>query len=87
MKLITRAAFLAFYQDYLDDERRKTGRRGTGGDFFATQNYRIGRRFARTMVSAAKEGRLLYRDVYELTGLYGQTFDKYSDKLRIVGES
>jgi Zn-dependent peptidase ImmA (M78 family) len=87
LKLITKAAFLAFYRDYLNDERRKAGRRGTGGDFFATQNYRIGRRFAMTVVSAAKEGRLLYRDAYELTGLYGQTFDKYSEKLSIVADS
>jgi hypothetical protein len=26
---------------------------------------------------AVKEGRLLYRDAYALTGLHGETFDRY----------
>jgi hypothetical protein len=28
-----------------------------------------------------KEGRLLYRDAYRLTGLHGKTFDRYADYL------
>jgi len=32
---------------------------------------------------AAKEGRLLYRDAYSLTGLNGATFDKYAKALGI----
>ena len=32
-------------------------------------------------IEAAREGRLLYREAYELTGLYGATFDRYAKEL------
>lgn len=79
--LIARNYFAEFYREYLDDERRKASHRSSGGDFYATQDVRLGRRFAHAVVSAAKEGRLLYRDAYNLTGLYGQTFDRYAKNL------
>jgi Zn-dependent peptidase ImmA (M78 family) len=75
--LIDRAAFFRFYQAYLDDERRRAARRPSGGDFYATQNSRIGRSFAAAVGRAVKSGRLLYRDAFELTGLRGATFDRY----------
>jgi Zn-dependent peptidase ImmA (M78 family) len=75
--LINRDAFLEFYTAYEADERRRAARQSTGGDFYATQNSRIGRVFAEAVARAAKEGRLLYRDAYELTGLRGATFDRY----------
>ena len=77
LTLIDRAAFFRFYQDYLDDERRRAARRPSGGDFYATQNSRIGRGFAAAVGRAVKAGRLLYRDAFELTGLRGATFDRY----------
>ncbi len=30
------------------------------------------------VIRAVKEGRLLYRDAYRLTGLHGKTFDRYA---------
>ena len=33
------------------------------------------------VIRAVKEGRLLYRDAYRLTGLHGKTFDRYADPL------
>ena len=44
---------------------------------------RIGKRFAAAITRAAKEGRLLYRDAYQLTGLSGDTFDRYVKSLGI----
>jgi hypothetical protein len=32
-------------------------------------------------VRAAKEGRLLYREAYQLTGLSGKTFDRFAENL------
>lgn len=81
LELITKGDFLDFYADYEKDERRKRRKREPGGDFWATQNLRIGRRFGSTIVYAAKEGRLSYKDAYRLTGLYGNTFDKYAQKV------
>jgi Zn-dependent peptidase ImmA (M78 family) len=85
LALISRGAFLDFYRSYLQNERRKASKVSSGGDFYANQNYRIGRRFAETVVRAAREGKLLYRDAYQLTGLYGSTFDRYAESLSFGG--
>ena len=81
LSLITRAAFFEFYEAYEEDDRRVRTKKSEGGDFYATQNTRVGKRFARTVNRAAKEGRLLYRDAFELTGLSGATFDQYIKSL------
>ncbi len=81
LRLITRPHFLDFCRAYQDDERRRAARASDGGDFYLTQDVRIGRRFALAIIEAAREGRLLYRDAYELTGLYGATFDRYAEEL------
>lgn len=81
LTLIRRAEFLNFYRAYQEDERRTAARQAEGGDFYATQNARIGRRFARTVIRAVKEGKLLYSEAYRLTGLYGKAFDGYADFL------
>lgn len=78
--LIHKAAFLEFFEAYQVDERRKAAR-ASGGDFYQTQNVRVGRRFARIVARAAREGRLLYRDAYHLTGLHGATFDRYAKSI------
>jgi Zn-dependent peptidase ImmA (M78 family) len=83
-RLITRDEFLDFYGDYQADERRQAAGRSGGGDFFANQDVRVGRRFAGAVIQAAREGRLLYRDAYRLTGLYGRTFDRYAEALGSV---
>jgi Zn-dependent peptidase ImmA (M78 family) len=80
LRLIPRQEFFDFYQRYQEDERRQT-RKSSGGDFYATQGMRIGERFSSAVVRAVKEGRLLYRDAYRLTGLHGKTFDRYAESL------
>lgn len=80
LSLIPRQEFFSFYREYQEDERRQK-RKSSGGDFYATQGLRIGERFASAVVRAVKEGRLLYRDAYRLTGLHGKTFDRYAESL------
>lgn len=75
--LTTKNQFFEFYNAYLEDAGRRAKPKKGGGDFYINQDMRIGRRFASAIVRAAKEGRLLYRDAYQLTGLSGNTFDKY----------
>jgi Zn-dependent peptidase ImmA (M78 family) len=76
-QLINRDAFFRFYNAYQAEERRRAERQSSGGNFYATQNSRVGRVFAEAVARAVKEGRLLYRDAFELTGLRGATFDQY----------
>lgn len=81
LKLIDRDSFFAFYEEYQQDMRRQQGNRGGGGNFWNNQNVRIGDYFGSAVVQATKEGRLLYRDAYQLTGLHGKTFDHYAAQL------
>jgi Zn-dependent peptidase ImmA (M78 family) len=83
LSLIDRNAFLGFYQNYLIDERRTMVKHAEGGgNFYASQNLRIGRRFGFTVLRAVKEGRLLYSEAFHLTGLYGKSFDRYAEHLK-----
>ena len=60
-------------------ERRKSG----GGHFWHTQNARIGKRFGSAVARAVREGRLLYREAYLLTGLSGETFNKFVERMGV----
>jgi len=77
LRLITKDKFFDFYEVYLERERRASARGEEGGNFYATQTMRLGRRFAETVVRAVREGALLYHDAYRLTGLYGRTFERF----------
>jgi len=84
LNLVTRSQFLDFYEDYQRDERRRqTIRREDGGDFYAVQGLRVGRRFGQTVARAAKEGKVVYNEAYRLTGLYGRAFEKYAELLGV----
>lgn len=83
--LATRADFLDFFRAYQEADRRTAAKKLEGGDFYANQSLRIGSRFAEAVVCAVREGRLLYSEAYRLTGLYGKTFDRYAESLRLGG--
>jgi Zn-dependent peptidase ImmA (M78 family) len=79
---ISKKQFFEFYDSYQKDERRKKEtKKHSGGDFWNTQNVRVGQRFGTAVVRAAREGRLLYREAYQLTGLSGSTFDRFAENL------
>lgn len=82
--IIGRDEFDEFYRGYLEKERRDSIKsQDGGGNFYATQNLRIGRRFAMAVIHATREGGLLYRDAYNLTGLHGGTFEHYAESIGI----
>nr|BAL56841.1 hypothetical conserved protein [uncultured Acetothermia bacterium] len=82
LRLITRDDFFAFYEDYQRREREASASGEEGGNFYATQTMRLGRRFAQTVIQAVREGALLYHEAYRLTGLYGRTFERFEKHLR-----
>jgi Zn-dependent peptidase ImmA (M78 family) len=76
-RLINWNEFMAFYRSQGQRAKKKLG-----GDFFKTQNNRVGVRFAMAVDRATREGSLLYRDAYSLTGLTSDTFKKYLGKIQ-----
>lgn len=60
-----------------DLRRRAAERPGKGGNFYRTSASRVGRRFARALVTSTLEGRTLYRDAFRMLGVSKtESFDK-----------
>ncbi len=78
--LMTRDAFLEFYKSHIASAIAGKPH-DQGGNFYLTQDLRIGRRFTLAVIQALGEGRLTYSEAYSLTGLHGITFEKYSAHL------
>ena len=76
LRLIGRSDFRSFYDGYGEQALRRR-EETAGGQFWNSQNVRIGRRFGAAVSRAVKEGRLPYREAYSLTGLRGDTFDAF----------
>ena len=51
--------------------------------FWNNQHWRIGRRFAETVIRAVRAGRLPYREAYALTGLSGNTFENMAERMSL----
>ncbi len=82
LNLIDTNEFFRFYQEYKDTKWHSKRHDGaSGGDFWNTQKWRIGPRFGTAVIRAVKEGRLLYRKAYTLTGLKGNTFERMPEKM------
>jgi len=79
--LMARDDFYGFLGQYATDERRRSAQQSSGGNFYNAQRGRVGRRFGSAVIRAAREGRLLYRDAYRLTGLHGRSFDQFAQTL------
>lgn len=83
LRLVTRETFFEFYESYTKKERQQAKAIG-GGDFYKNQNTRVGEPFARTVVFAAMEGRVTFKEAYDLTGLHGGAFQEYARRLGIL---
>ena len=84
LNLINTDMFFNIYKqsanEWLVNQQSETG----GGNFWNTQKWRVGPRFAAAIARAVKEGRLLYREAYNLTGLRGDTFENMPEKLGVL---
>lgn len=83
LDLITKDEFLNFYQNRTVQDYHKDN--SSGGNFYATQTFRIGRHFAETVIRATMEGKLFYNEAYRLTGLKGKTFSEFAARLGFGG--
>lgn len=75
--LISRADFFAFYNEYIQSFKHKKENQGSGGDFYATARKRVSVSFATYVNQAVNQNKLLHRDAYKITGLKGDTFQKF----------
>ena len=81
--LITRNVFFEYYEEnkaknWGGSQQEETRR---GGNFWNNQFGRVGIRFGASVTRAVNEGRLSYREAYNLTGLKGETFANMPEKM------
>ena len=84
LDLIGLDEFFTFYNEHNAKERVARQQAQSGGDFWNTQRWRIGSRFAAAVIGAVKEGRLTYKEAYSLTDLRGDTFENLPDRMGIA---
>lgn len=77
--VLTQKQFWKAYREEL--ERLRAIPRGKGGDFYLTQSARVGKCFARALITSTLEGQTLHRDAFHLLG-----FSKFST-FRDLGHS
>ena len=79
--LIEPEVFFDFYRKYTRNEYRRQQSRSSSGDFYNNQSTRVGRLFASRVIHAAKEGRIGFKEAYDLCGLYGGSFQRNAHRL------
>jgi len=77
LDLIARGTFDDFYAEYAASVRAAKSD-SSGGNFYNSQPFKVGRSFGQTVVRALHEGKLLYTEAYRMTGLHGATFEKFA---------
>ena len=83
LNLIDRNTFFDSYDDFIGQGTRAPST-SSGGNFWNSQKWRIGSRFAAAVARAASEGRLSYREAYSLTDLKGEAFEQMPEKMGVV---
>jgi Zn-dependent peptidase ImmA (M78 family) len=70
------------FENELDRVMGKARRSGSGGDYYNTQQYRLGKRFIRALVADTMEGGTLHRQAFELSGSHNPAvFHKLGEKV------
>lgn len=81
IKFIPHSTFFNFYKDYVRRERKEDAQ-SSGGDFYKIQKSRVGKLFVVRVLRAAKEGRIQFKEAHDLTGLHGDSLQKYAEQLQ-----
>jgi Zn-dependent peptidase ImmA (M78 family) len=79
--LIDKNYFFGFYNNFMNRYFEKKSNASGGGDFYMTQKVRLGLPFLARLNQALKSGKILHREVYQLTGLKGDTFNNVTQKI------
>ncbi len=79
--LIDQKYFFGFYNNFMNRHFEQKATNTGGGDFYATQKVRLGLPFLARINHALNSGKILHREVYQLTGLKGDTFHNVTKKI------
>ena len=79
--LITRIDFLQFYRDQSAEWENKKVKSTGGGDYYATETVKLGRRFMSFVESAVHSSAILHREAYRLTGTNRVTYHRLMSRL------
>lgn len=78
---ISRAQMRAAYEH--EEGRLAELARSSGGNFYTTQAARVGKRFARAVMTDTLEGNTLHRDAFRLLGVTAKTFDTFGEHVGV----
>lgn len=76
--LMSNEQYQAFWAMY--SQRTPPQKKGSGGDFYLTSVKRVGRTFAVHVKNAVNSNQLSYTEAYRLTGLYGNTYQRFMNE-------
>ncbi|MFN4257298.1 MAG: ImmA/IrrE family metallo-endopeptidase [Saprospiraceae bacterium] len=79
--LIDKNYFFGFYNNFMNRHHERKLTQPKGGNHYNTQKVRLGLPFLARLNQALKSGKILHREVYQLTGLRGDTFHKLTQKI------
>lgn len=81
LDLITRIEFLQFYREQSAEWEKKKANSMGGGDYYATETVKLGRRFMSFVESAVHSSAILHREAYRLTGTNRATYHRLMSRL------
>lgn len=84
LKIINQNQFAIFYEKY--KSQQITVSNSEGGNFYATSRMRLGDLFSRAIIYQTNVKKIQYTDAYRLTGLKGNTYQKYVNYFERRGE-
>jgi Zn-dependent peptidase ImmA (M78 family) len=79
LNYISKAEFFVFYNNYIEELKHERIVSSPGGNFYNTTKVRLGNLFSKAVIYQTKTSNIQYTDAHRLTGLKGNTFQKYSD--------
>lgn len=82
LRLINLQEYLQYYKQQQEEwKQKKEADNAGGGNFYNTATGRVSKRFAGYIDKAVKNGQLMYRDAYRLTGLTSKTYPTFIENL------
>lgn len=88
LEFLSSSEYWTYYQQEIEKYRARESRSGDGGNFYATLFARNSQNLTKTLISAAFEGRLSYRDTARLLNVKVNTLNGISERLfgeRLLG--